>query len=230
MAKKTDTTEEKIQAVENALGRTELFIEKHQKIIMIALAAIIVIILGFFGFKKLYLQPKEKEAQTQMFMAEKYFGMDSLKQALNGDGNYLGFLAIIDEYGITKSANLAHYYAGICYLKQGQFEKAIEYLEKFKSNEMFVGPMAVGAIGDANMELGRTDKALEYYLKAADKNKNDLTSPLFLLKAGWTYEIKNQFDKALELYKKIKTQFPKSAQSRDIDRYIAHAEGMLENK
>ena len=32
MAKKVDNTEEKIQVVEEALGKTELFIEKNQKI------------------------------------------------------------------------------------------------------------------------------------------------------------------------------------------------------
>src|SRR5512137_655283 len=105
MAKQVDKTEERIVKVEEAFSKTEQFIERNQKIILIIVGALVIVVLGFFGFKRFYLAPKEKEAQGQMFMAEKYFEMDSISKALNGDGNYLGFLDIIDQYGITKSAN-----------------------------------------------------------------------------------------------------------------------------
>ena len=129
--KQVNKTEERIVAVEEAFSKTEQFIEQNQKIILIIIGIIIVVILGFFGFKRFYLAPREKEAQGQMFMAQKYFEQDSIRKALNGDGQYLGFLAIIDEYGMTKSSNLSHYYAGMCYLKLGQFESAVEQLKKF---------------------------------------------------------------------------------------------------
>jgi tetratricopeptide (TPR) repeat protein len=227
MAKNTDKTEESIEKVEAAFSKTEQFIETNQKIILIVVGAIVVIVLGYFGFRRFYLAPKEKEAQGQMFMAEKYFQMDSINKALNGDGNYLGFLDVIDQYGITKSANLARYYAGICYLKKGEFEKAIEYLKKFSSKDEMVGPMAIGAIGDAYFELKQEDKALEYYLKAADEKKNDFTTPMLLMKAGMTYEDMGKFDKALETYKKIKDEYPRSNEGRDIDKYIGKMEGLL---
>src|ERR1035437_3417275 len=105
MAKNTDKTEDRIVAVEEAFSKTEQWIEKNQRIIIIVVGVIVVVVLGFFGFKRFYLAPKEKEAQAQMFMAEKYFEMDSINKAPNGDGNYPGFLAIISDYGITKSAN-----------------------------------------------------------------------------------------------------------------------------
>ena len=224
MAKKVDNTEEKIQVVEEVLGKSEQFIEKNQLLLTIIIGALIVIVLGYFGFQKFYLAPREKEAQSQMFMAQKYFEQDSLKLALNGDGNYLGFLNIIDDYGMTNAANLAHYYAGMIYLKKGDFNNAIEQLKKFKSKDEFVGPMATGAIGDAYMELNNTEKAMEYYLKAADQQKNDMTSPQFLLKAGWASETAGKFDKAVESYVRIQKEFPKSMESRDIEKYIARAQ------
>ena len=221
MAKKIDKTEERIEAVEEAFGKTEQFIEKNQKIILIVVGAIILIVLGYFGFKRLYLAPREKEAQSQMFMAEKYFETDSLTKALKGDGNYLGFLDIIDQYKFTKSANLSHYYAGICYLKKGEFQNAIDQLNDFSSGDELVAPMAIGAMGDAYMELNNTDKAIDYYLKAADKRKNDLTSPAFLMKAGMAYELEGKNDLALKIYLRIKTEFARSSEGRDIDKYIA---------
>ncbi len=230
MTKKKDTTEERIVAVEEGLSKTEQFIENNQKIILIVLGAIIVIVLAYMGYKKYILKPKEIEAQSQMFMAEKYFEQDSLDLAINGDGNYLGFIDIIDEYRVTKSANLANYYLGICYLKKGEFNDAIKYLKKFKSKDQIVAPMAIGAIGDAYMELGDKQKAADYYLEAANKNDNDFISPLFLKKAGQTYEELNKFDKAVEVYKKIQKNYNKSFEAREIEKYIARAEGLMGKK
>jgi len=227
MAKKIDTTEEKIHVVEEALGKTERFIEKNQKIISIVIGAAIVIVLGIFAFQKLYIAPREKAAQSQLFMAQKYFEMDSLNMALNGDAKNPGFLSIIDDYSMTKASNLAKYYAGIIYLKQGKFQDAIDYLNKFKSDDEFVGPMAKGGIGDAYLELGQKDKAVEYYLEAANLKVNDLTTPLYLMRAAFTYEDLGKFDKALEMYEKIQKEHNRSAEARDIEKYIEIAKAKM---
>ncbi len=226
MAKKTDSAEEKIHVVEEALSKSEQFIEKHQKSLMIIIGAIIVIGLGIFAFQKLFLQPREKEAQGQMFMAQKYFEQDSLNKALNGDGNYVGFLSIIDDYSMTKASNLAKYYAGIIYLKQGKYDEAITYLKKFKGKDELVAPMAIGGIADAYMELGQKDKALDYYLKAAEKRNNDMTTPLYLMRAAFVYEDLGKYDKAIELYEKIRKEYIKSFEARDIEKYIERAKAL----
>ncbi|MCD6178726.1 MAG: tetratricopeptide repeat protein [Bacteroidales bacterium] len=216
-----DVTEERLEAVEEALTKTEVIIEKYQKSILTGIAVIIIIVLGYFSFQKYYLEPIEKEAAEQMWMAEKYFGMDSLQMALNGDGNYYGFLDIIDEYGISKSANLANYYAGVCYLRLGQYENAIDYLGKFSSDDQVLAPMALGAIGDAYMELGETGKAAGYYIDAANKEDNAFTAPVFIQKAAWAYELQEDYNKALQLQKRVKTDFPNSTQGREAEKYIA---------
>lgn len=229
MAKKKDRAEENILAVEEALSKTEVFIERNQKILYIIIGVIVVVVLGIFGFKRLYIGPKEKEAQSQMFMAEKYFEKDSLKLALNGDGNYLGFLDIIDDYKLTKTGNLAHYYSGICYLHLGDYQAAIDYLKKFHSKDQMVSSMALGAIGDAYMELDKKDDALDYYLDAAENNNNEFTTPMFLMKAGMTYELKGNYAEALELYERIRNEFRNSFEFRSIDKYIARVKGSMEN-
>jgi tetratricopeptide (TPR) repeat protein len=222
--------EKNIGAVEEALSRTENFIERNQKIITYIVGAIIVVIGGYMAFNKFYLGPKEKDAQSQMFWAERYFEKDSLKLALNGDGTNPGFLEIIDEFGITKTADLAHYYAGMCYLKMGQYQDAIDQLEDFDSDDQIVSSMALGAIGDSYMELGDNDKALKYYLKAADHNNNLFSTPLFLMKAGWTYELTGNYEEALKLYERIQKDYNKSLESREIEKYIARAKGMIGTK
>ncbi len=227
MAKKIDNTEEKIHAVEEALSKSEKFIEKNQKILTIIIGSAIVIVLGVFAFQKLYIAPREKAAQGQMFMAQKYFEQDSLNKALNGDANYPGFLTIIDDYSMTKASNLAKYYTGIIYLKQGKFEDAITYLKKFDSSDEFVGPMATGGMGDAYMELGQKDKAVEAYLKAANQQINDLTTPLYMMRAAFVYEDLGKFDKAIELYEKIQKEHVKSTEARDVEKYIEQAKAKI---
>lgn len=215
-------------AVEEALGKTELFIERNQKIITIIVGIIVVLVLVYFGYKKFYISPLDKEAKSQMFMAEMYFDKDSLDKALYGDGNYLGFLDIIDDYGSTEAGNLANYYAGIIFLQKGKFNEAIDYLTSFESNDQIVGPMALGAIGDCYMELGDPETAINYYLKAANTQRNNFVTPLFLLKAAWTYEELGEYSKALRIYERIKSDFPRSEEARDIEKYIERAKLIVE--
>lgn len=217
-----DLTEERFEAVEEALTRSEQIIEKHQKTILTVIGVIVVIVVAYFGFDKYYLTPLEEEAQIEMASAEMYFAQDSLSLALNGDGLNLGFLDIISDYGMTKSANLSHYYAGICYLKLGQNDDAIKYLKGFSANDQVVAPMAAGAIGDAYMELGETDKAINYYLDAANQKINDFTSPAFLQKAAWAYESKGDFAKALGLHERISKEFSTTTEGRQAEKYIAY--------
>ncbi len=227
MAKNTTRAEENIQAVEEALSKSEQFIEDNQKPLLIVIGVLVMIILAYFGFQRFYIQPTEVNAQEQIFMAEKYFEMDSLDLALFGDEIYPGFLDIMDDYKWTKSAGLARYYTGIIYMKKGDFEEAIDYLNGFDGNDELVQPMALGALGDCYFELGETDKAVAHYLKAAGFSKNDITSPAFLMKAAWVNELNGNYSEAVEIYNRIKTEHSKSQEAREIDKLIAHAEGMI---
>ena len=211
------------ESVESALSKTEQYIEENKKSLTIIVTAIILVVGGYLLYSRVLLAPKEAEAQSQIFRAEQYFAQDSFRLALEGDGDALGFIDIIDEYGITKTANLANYYAGISYLRLGEFENAIEYLEHFDSNDKLVSVIALGALGDAYVEAGDYDKAISFFEKAANKNKNDFTSAIYLKKAGITYEAVENYEKAIASYEKIKELYPESEEARDIDKFIEAA-------
>ncbi|MFP4025924.1 MAG: tetratricopeptide repeat protein [Thiohalospira sp.] len=229
MSKKKISQQDQFESVENALSRTEHYIEQNQKSLTIIVLAIIVIVGGYLGYQRFVVSPKEKEAQSQMWMAEQYFARDSFNLALHGDGNYLGFLDIADEYSITNSGNLANYYIGISYLHLGQYEQAIEYLKKFESKDKMVAPIAYGAIGDAYMELGNAGEALKFYEKAANESENEFTAPIYLMKVGFVHEYNEDYKKALEVYNTIKKDFPESAEGKQIDKYIARVETLINN-
>jgi tetratricopeptide (TPR) repeat protein len=227
MSTKKTTQEDNLQELESALTKTERFIEENQKIISIVVGAIVIVVAGYLAFNKFYIQPKEEEALSQMFMAENYFEKDSFNLAINGDGNYLGFLDIIEDYGITKSANRAKYYAGISYLHLGQYNEAIDFLKKFKTDDLLLGPVKEGAIGDAMLELGNKEDALSQYEKAYNLTDNELTTPVYKMKAGNLLETLNKPEEALALYQEIKKDYPTTSEGTNIDKYIARVKSSI---
>ena len=221
MATKKSQQEDNLQELESALTKTERFIEDNQNMITYVVGGIILVVILFLGFSKFYLQPKEDEALSQMFMAENYFEKDSFNLAINGDGNYLGFLDIIDDYGITKSANRAKYYTGISYLHLGQYEDALDYLKDFKTEDLLLAPIVAGAQGDALLELGETDDALKQYKKAYSVSDNELTTPVYMMKAAGLLESMDELEEALALYEEIKIKYPTSTEGTNIEKFIA---------
>jgi tetratricopeptide (TPR) repeat protein len=206
----------------------EHWIKENSKKVGIALAVVILIPLGYLGYKKFILQPKEDAAYAAMFFAEQNFAEENYEAALNGNEEFSGFLSIIDEYGNTKAGNLARYYAGICYLRTAQYEQAIEQLENFSSDDILVSSVAFGALGDAYRETGNAEMAVSNYEKAANKNPNNFTSPIYLKKAGMTYEDDlNDLKKALACFERIEYEFPMSREGQEAMKYITRINAKL---
>lgn len=208
--------------------KVEAFYIQNKKNINTVIIALIVVLGGYFGYKQFYLAPKEAEAQKEIFMAQKYFEIDSFGLALNGNDAFKGFSAIADEYSGTKVGNLAHYYAGICLLRTGAFQDAIDQLEDFSTTNELIAPLAEGAIGDAYVELADLDKGAKHYMKAAKMTSNKLTSPIFYKKAGLVFEEQKNYKDAIDAYTTIKTDFADAQEAQDIDKYIARATALSE--
>jgi tetratricopeptide (TPR) repeat protein len=219
-------TDEPIINVEEAFSKTELYIEQNKKSLSIIALAVVALVGGYFAYKYWYVAGEETKARSEMFKAEAYFEKDSLDKAINGDGNGLGFSQIVDEYSITPSGNLAEYYLGVCLLKKGQYEEAIQHLEEFDSKDQIVAPIATGAIGDAKLELGQVEEAITYYIKAAEQSNNKFTTPIYLKKAALANEDKGAYADAVKLYERIKNEYSETSEGREIEKYIAHAKAL----
>ncbi|MDF2448319.1 MAG: hypothetical protein K0R26_823 [Bacteroidota bacterium] len=216
-------------------GGLEFFYEKNKKAINYAGVAILAIAAIFSFYKFYWLPGEEKEANNEVFFAQSYFEKDSFLVALNGGVSVrtsegpktmMGFKEIAENYSATKTGKLANYYAGICLLRTGKFEEAIGYLENYDLKDEMVAPVAIGAIGDANMELNKVDDAIKYYLKAAEQSTNNFTTPLFLKKAAFAYEQKANYPEALAAYERLKNEYSKSSEAREIDKYIARVKAL----
>lgn len=182
---------------------------------------LVLIIVGWFGYQNMIVKPKEDKAQSAIAIAQQYFAADSFRLALNGDGSNKGFLSIIKSYDGSKTGNLAHYYAGICYLQTGDFNNAVKQLNDFSTDSKPVQMQALGALGDSYSELKQNDKAIDSYKKASATFEEDQANASeYLFRAALLSEISGKSKEAVDLYKSVKEKFPNTARGAQADKYI----------
>ncbi len=228
MAKKVKAKiEGSLGTIEESLSKTEQFLEKYQKQLTIAAIAVLIIVGLVYAYKKFYILPQQQEALEQIFPAQQYFEKDSFNLALNGDGDYPGFIQIIDNYGSTNVAEGALLYAGISFYKIGDYDNAIDYLKRFSTKDKMLAATAYANIGDAYTEKGEYENAAEYYKKAADED-NKVLSPVYLMKLGRIYEELGKWQDAADTYQEIKDNYKESTEARGIEKFITRAKFRLQ--
>ena len=223
------TTANVFNTLDEGSSQTQQWVERNQNKILGLVAVISIIVIGVFAYSKLIKEPKESSAFNKMYFAQKKFdeavliNNDSMYNiALNGDDLNMGMLQIIDEFGGTNAANLAHYYSGIMYLKMNDYPNSIKYLSDFSSDDILLSSLATGSIGDAFAELNQFDDAFDYYVKAS-KSNNNYSSPMYLFKAGLVAMRLNKFNRAEEYFSIIKQDYPNSTEAKNIDAFISKA-------
>jgi len=222
--------QKEVDVIQKARG----FWANYNKPVTYIAAAIIILLGGWLVYKYMFKLPKEEKANDAVFVTQKYFSdfgkasSDSIKillaaKCLNGDGVNAGALKIINKFPGSAAANLCEYYAGACYLHLQQFDKAIRFLKEFDAGGATqIKSRAYGMIADASAELNKKDQALEYYKKAANvDDKDEYTSSEFLFRAALFAESAGKTKEAVELFKKIKEDYPLSEKAADVDRYLA---------
>ena len=212
------------EVVTETVSKTEKFFEQNHKVVTVVLAAIIVVIGGYFANKYLIAQPRAEKASTEMFAAIQNFNAEEWQVALEGDGNYAGFLEVIENYGSTPQGSLAAHYAGVCYVKLGDKESALEYLAKYKATKgapaEIVNAQNLGLQADLIADGGDLKKAAALYRKAVAASANSLTAPYYLKKLGQVEEALGNNAAALAAYQRIADEFGTALEARDIDAFI----------
>ncbi|MCL1938364.1 MAG: tetratricopeptide repeat protein [Candidatus Azobacteroides sp.] len=231
MAKKKKISETPTQAeksVGEILSKTDMFVEKYLKQILIVLGVVVLVVIGIIAFHHSYLKPRANEANIALFEGENYFGQQQWDIALKGDSaDYVGFAGIIDDYSGTPAANLAKAYAGICEYNLRNYEDALKYFESYKGKDQLFAAQVMAMIGDCYVNLGHTKKGIEYFHKAAAKANHSMISPIFLNKAAVVYENQNDYKSALDIYNTIKTKYPASKEASGVDKYIERAKAHI---
>ena len=220
--KKTTKQDDVLIDITEVTGQAENFFEKYRKQILVIGGGLALLVGGWLAYKFAYAGPRQKEAVEQMAQAEFQFQRDSFAAALaNPGGGYPGFSDIVKKYGGTDAGNAALYYAGVSSLNLGQFDAAISYLEDFSPCGTLLPSMKFGTLGDAYAEKGDLDKALGLYKKAANADENNVITPYYLKKVALLSNKQGDAGAAKDAWVKIKNEYPKSAEAREADKYIA---------
>jgi tetratricopeptide (TPR) repeat protein len=230
---KDSTTAKAFDALDQTASRTEEWVASNQKMILGFLGAIALLTVGYLAYQRFVEGPKQQDGADALFTIQQDFqkAVDGTKSqdslfaiVLKGSGGKKGVVAVADEFSGTDAGNLANYYAGISYLNTKKYDQAIDYLEKFSSDDIMISAIATGAIGDAYSQKNDVKKALEYYVKASQMNPNELTSPRYLMKAGQTaFALGNKAD-ALKYFTEIKEKYDAAPEAQSIDALIAMAQ------
>jgi len=231
MAKKETKKSEQNELIENPeviaekLVPGEDFLKSNSKILA-GIFAVAVVLIGGVLFFQYNTQQQNEKAQAEMFQAVYFFEQDSIDFALNGDGINKGFLTIIEDYPRTDAANLSHFYTGSIYLSQKKFEDALTHLEEFSTEDYLVQAKAYSLIGDANLELGKTEEAIAQYTKAARTNENKFMSPKYLAKLAVAQEEAGKVEDAIKTYTEIEEKYYESFEFAAARKHKARLEGL----
>jgi len=228
----SSTTKEVFEGLDSGANKAEEWLLKNQKPLLIVLGVLFVGVLAYMAYMRFVQEPAELNAANELAYPKAYFEQaqtntvvaDSLYNlALEGaDGKY-GLVEVASKFSSTKAGNLAKYYAGISYLKTKNYKKAIEFLGDYSSSDMMTGATAFGSVGDAFANLGQPKDAFDYYKKASEETPNELTTPIYLLKAANTAMTLDKYKEAEQLYTRIQKEFSNTEQAKNIEARINQA-------
>ena len=214
-------------AVVEAVSKTEQFFQENGKKVIIAVAAIVVVAVAGYLFKHLVIDANADKAAELIVDAQDRFAVENADYALalNGDENGAGFLTVIEQYGSTPAGNLAKHYAGICYLKSGDLESALDYLKQFSPVKGLPGQIVnaqnIGLQGDIAVEKGDYEAAVKLFEKATKSSDNLYTTPLYLRKMGLALKALGRNAEATAAFEKILAAYPASVDAREAEKLIA---------
>ena len=228
------TTAEVFETLDASASKTEEFVAKYQNIILALIGVITIGVLGYLTYDTYVATPQKADAVTELNQAQYYFNIAVNEEsseamylrAINGGEGKYGFLDIIENYGSTPAAALANYSTGMAYINIKEYEKAIDYLSNFSSDDVLLSSLAKGALGDAYAQLGQDENALANYKAAFNASSNDFTTPKYLFKAGIISASLNKNSEAFGYFKRIQSDYSNAPEAQQIEIQI----GRLENQ
>ena len=114
------------------------------------------------------------------------------------------------------------------YLNIKDYQNAVTYLDQFNSEDVLLGALAKGAIGDAFVQMDQPEKALDYYIAAFNINNNVYSTPKFLYKAAMISSKLGKNKQALAYLERIKKDFKESREAKMVSVQIAKIKSIID--
>ncbi len=179
---------------------------------------LLILVLGYFAYKQFIWKPANEKSKDAYWEALNYVKKDSIDLAIEQ------LNVAVKKYDGKIGGEVSQFVLARQYMNKKDFKKALDLLEDVDVEDTYVQAMAVGLQGDCYSEMEKYEEASELYLKASKINPNEVTTPMYLFKAGQHLEEIKNFEKAAECYKQIKKDYPTFASQKTIEKYIVRAE------
>ena len=204
--------------------KAQTWYDENKKRISTVGGILLVVVLGLWFYSN-NMRANNERATTDLAKVYSFYDNGQYLIAINGipERNIAGLQSIVDNYGSTNAGNLAKFYLANAYYNTQDYDKALKYFDDFSGNTSLLTNSALAGVGACYEAKGNYMKAAENYEKAALKNAEDPNVADNLMNAARNFAKAGEKERAVELLKRVKRDFPTSTAAREVDRYIAEA-------
>jgi tetratricopeptide (TPR) repeat protein len=229
MAKKTKPQDDTLLDVGEAYTKTEKFVDENRSSLTYGIGGVAVLIVAVLAYQSFIAAPAEAQAEETSWRAESYFEMDSVDLAAYGDGFAAGLEEVMNDQSGTAAASRAAYRMGIVHRDAGAFEEAIAAFEQAEASDDVIAVLAVGNIGDCQVELenyAAAKSAFESAISGSEAGMAEaILAPMFLYKAALVEIELNSNSTAKSYLDRIVNDYPKSQQKSGAEAMAASLAG-----
>ncbi|MGO9480746.1 MAG: tetratricopeptide repeat protein [Candidatus Kryptoniota bacterium] len=202
--------------------KTQAWYDQNKKMVS-TIGGLVIALAVVVWFYSNNVRANGERATAELGKVFTFYDNGQYQIAVNGipERNINGLQSIVDNYGSTTAGNLAKFYLADAYYNSQNYDKALEYFNDYSGGNSLIENSATAGIGACYEAKGEFKKAAEYYEKAALKNSDDPNAADNLVNAARNFGKSGDKDRAVELLKKVKKDYPTSTAARDADRYIA---------
>lgn len=201
MEKKNPATEQ-VEQAEDIVAKA-----RANKKTIVGISVAIVVVIAAVLVWLLVAQSGSRKADELIARADAAQN-DSIALTLYADAAKAGY----------KSGNRAKAELGIRYYREGQYEKALQYLDDASLDDEIAVAGVYTLQGDCHVNLEQYDQALKCYNKAISKaDKNPEIVPFVLIKDANIYRAQGKFADEAKAYKTIIDEYPTYVATTRVD-------------
>ncbi|WP_238783763.1 hypothetical protein [Blattabacterium cuenoti] len=100
-------------------------------------------------------------------------------------------------------------------------------MKTFSAKDEILSSLKYGIIGDAFSQIRNKNKAIEYYIKAANIRENEITTPFYYYKTALLTFSMEKYHISRFFFKKIEKKYPFFLYKENVDKYLMFIENKI---
>lgn len=195
--------------------------ETHKKTLRYSITAVVIVVLVVVFYINNQKANIEK-ASADLGKVYQYFDNGQYQVAIDGvpERNIPGLKAIVENYGGSTAGELARFYLANSYYQIGKYDEALEEFEAFSPTVELLVISRLSGIAACYEAKGEYARAAEFFEQAVGVNTNDVNAAENLNSAARNFALAGESERALDLYRKLKKNYPTTSYGREAGRFI----------